>query len=461
MRRILFLLLVLKICVCQIKFQSVSSCKDLSKISSGDPKAIYQLTRDIECKNFVFKPNERRFEGILEGRGYSVSNLEIKCSSASCGIFREGRNAEIRNLGLRNVKISSTSPIGTGALFGRCFDCKISSVFFITGNEAQRNFVSAVSNKVGGMCGVCVGTKLLNCTLEKTVVEGVTSVGGFCGDAQDCEFSECFNLGIEGKPGSMIIESHGRNAGGIVGKSKSCSLKTCGVHSGRVFSAKGYAGGVVGDCESSQLEEVYSKREVIVDCSGTGICGGICGQSSLILVENVYSKAKVAGRNSIGGIIGLARISSDQNLANVIRDSFSNPTLISTGSRATVGNVVGRVQTVKNQPRDSFLFYRVFFNSDTNSFPAIGAGSSPRDTSFPLAFNCAQMHNEILLTFNHTVWGGDRLRSEHSFNFGSCQCEHGCNQIFEEIARARFNVEINLNTSSSQGIIFYSYQYAK
>ena len=157
--------------------------------------------------------------------------------------------------------------------------------------------------------------------------------------------------------------------------------------------------------------------------------------------SNSYSKASISGfsvrfasillflfllssyqfkkmQSKSGGLFGLICFLTS-NCFLTISDSYS-----STSLAGLKGAVIG--SAVFQKDNSSLSFSNVFFNNDSltlqTQVPAIGNGSST-DGSSPQGLPCLLLYNQVLNTFNQSsVWGGDALRSEFSYNYGYSNC---------------------------------------
>ena len=65
----------------------ISTCQELQNINN-DLSAEYVLVNDIDCWDFSFTPIGGEFVGVLDGQGYTVSDLHIS-STGQLGLFTQ------------------------------------------------------------------------------------------------------------------------------------------------------------------------------------------------------------------------------------------------------------------------------------------------------------------------------------------------------------------------------------
>ena len=143
--------------------------------------------------------NSSRFTAIFEGNGHTISNLFINRSSTSnLGFFGyvKGNNAELRNIGLLEVKVTGRDVVG--GLVGLNNQGTVSNSYVtgaVTGNEY-----------VGGLVGGNDGT--VSGSYATGSVTGILQIGGLVG-----ENSNLGNISNSYATGSVM----GGNTGGLVG----------------------------------------------------------------------------------------------------------------------------------------------------------------------------------------------------------------------------------------------------
>ena len=152
------------------------------------------------------------FNAIFEGNHYTISNLTINSSvnGGSVGLFgTTARTAEIRNVGLLNVKITNTTGTiisSVGGLIGSNRG-KVKGSYVI----AAKGNVTEISgtDKVGGLIGSNVGEVKGSYVIAK-LIKGDSIVGGLVGFNSNTTITESYAI-------VKNINSRADSVGGLVG----------------------------------------------------------------------------------------------------------------------------------------------------------------------------------------------------------------------------------------------------
>ncbi|MCQ2435874.1 MAG: hypothetical protein MJ101_03110 [Clostridia bacterium] len=247
--------------------------------------------------------NYSSFNGTFEGNGHTIT-VNITTDKKSAALFGNISNATIRNLTVTGSVVGyNTYTAGIVASTGNY--CTIESCKSNV-NVSNRNPVSWYGDcSVGGICGVCFGTFIINCENSGTVngnsngMSGYT--GGIVGQADTSKIIGCTNNGIVTAPSCA-------NVGGIAGWARNGSVISDCLNSNSV-SGKSMVGGIVGDLNGSTI---YSSKNG-VNGSITGadnFAGGIAGYTTdNVLIYGVTNEGAVTITNDIagsdaGGIVG-------------------------------------------------------------------------------------------------------------------------------------------------------------
>ena len=153
-----------------------------------------------------------QFNAIFEGNHYTISNLTINSSvnGGSVGLFSTtARTAEIRNVGLLNVKITNTTGTiisSVGGLIGSNRG-KVKGSYVI----AAKGNVTEISgtDKVGGLIGSNVGEVKGSYVIAK-LIKGDSIVGGLVGFNSNTTITESYAI-------VKNINSRADSVGGLVG----------------------------------------------------------------------------------------------------------------------------------------------------------------------------------------------------------------------------------------------------
>jgi len=215
------------------------------------------------------------FSGVFDGNGHAISHLVID-GGGYLGLFGQlGSTAEVKNMGLTDVNITS-SRLYVGGLVADNNGSIVAS--YSTGT------VVGDSSIVGGLVG-CNEGSITNCHSAGTLTGG-GSVGGLVGD----------NGGSITNCGSSSVVSGDRGVGGLVG-TNSGSINTS--FSAGSVSGNSDVGGLLGYIGDNLLiTSCYSTASV----SGDRFVGGLVGQNQTSSFTSCYSTGAVVGEG--GGLLG-------------------------------------------------------------------------------------------------------------------------------------------------------------
>lgn len=174
----------------------------------------YELTENIELPLYennwvsIGKKPSAAFSGGFNGKGYIISNLNIKTTESDQGMFGYIKGmCEIKNLALENVRISGGNNIGGIAGYIDNSNSSIISECYVIGDISGGTYV-------GGIVGYTNSGTILNCYTSGTVNGFVA--GGIAGN-NGSVIENCFSVSDIG--GSDYL-------GGITGRNEN-SVKGC------------------------------------------------------------------------------------------------------------------------------------------------------------------------------------------------------------------------------------------
>jgi len=255
------------------------------------------------------------FDGILDGQGYTITNLHIEGKYGyDAGLFGKFSGL-VKDLHLTDVVVSG-SPCGaiagfnSGGMILRCHVAgRVSGVEDVGGLVGSHWDASIVEcetrvqvtgdSDVGGMVGGGPGGTLMRCQVQGEV-SGGRNVGGLVGQGHDGQIIECRTTAI-------VIGSN--NVGGLIGDSDRTmiwrSSANCEV------TAEQTAGGLIGSA-------YWGTGPLIADCYAQGsiigsIVGGIAGEASHNQFLNCYAACEVFSLQVegeellVGGLFGKTR----------------------------------------------------------------------------------------------------------------------------------------------------------
>jgi filamentous hemagglutinin family protein len=216
------------------------------------------------------------FTGTFAGLGHTIRDLQMNVTANNMGLFGLIYNAEIRDLGLIDATIASTSSgaMYTGALVGQAYGGNIHHVY------SENGTVNGV-NYVGGLVGGTrqradgIAIRIDHAYVQGGTVTGVVQVGGLAGSA----FSN---------PNSI---THSHAAGGTITGAR-------------------ILGGLAGDYLGSVLDS-WADMEVsgFLSLGWTpaaigGLVGNLRNHASDISVRNSFALGNVTGLSNVGGLVG-------------------------------------------------------------------------------------------------------------------------------------------------------------
>jgi len=180
----------------------ISTAQDLDRMRNN-MSGSYVLVNDIDLSSF--NSGEwipigttvlaQEFSGILDGQGYTISNIKITAGHALAGLFGvTSSEAVIKNVGLENIVINITV---SDSVFAGGF-CGISggSIMncYISGNVSA--FAVSGFAYVGGISGISNGNienSYINCDVSASAAAGFACAGGITGGPGDSD--NCYSIG--------------------------------------------------------------------------------------------------------------------------------------------------------------------------------------------------------------------------------------------------------------------------
>lgn len=256
----------------------------------------FELTGNINLDNHNWLPIEN-FKGMIDGKGYIISNLKIERTGDNIGLFGSTDGATIKNITIKGVNISAGESNKVGALVGRAYSTTISgcSVYLINGSKIYGK------SGVGGIAGSSYGD-VFDCSVNSVTSEasimGISEVGGVVGTN---DYYSCKNC-----KASVDVKAD-KCMGGIIGSSSgeiiSCSFK------GKITGVS-TIGGITGKC-TRLISQCSSDIHITVE---NEIAGGILGLSESSVytckIQSCYSKGEINASGNVsllGGIIGVSQ----------------------------------------------------------------------------------------------------------------------------------------------------------
>lgn len=306
----------------------IANGEQLAAMMTNAPSSYIELMNDIQLTGDWMPVTE--FTGDLNGKGFTVSDLNISTTVANSGLVKTNKGV-IYNIKFKNVKVTTSSSFGTiaGTNQGTIRDVEVSGSITSTntgellGGIAGENLVQGIVENcyvkvdmtascgmVGGIVGrnkgVGSGATVRNCTSEGsiTVTGSKTRIAGIVGRGEGPDL-------IKGCLSSMTITATtlGANGvGGIFGANNNNDMKIeeC-MFTGTVRSGND-VGGIAG-VGVNVLNCLVEGATVSNTVAGTnGNAAGICGTNKKYATNCIVRNAQISGvvgtSKAISGING-------------------------------------------------------------------------------------------------------------------------------------------------------------
>lgn len=254
-------------------YTAIYTADDLNNIRN-DLSGKYILMNDIDLSGYAnwdpigTKTNGNdttSFTGIFDGNGHVIKNLTINRAETHNGLFGCAINAEIKNIGLKNVDI--TGEEWSAALVGAIEDTSITNCYSI--GRIQGNYW------VGGLIGMSSDSNIKNCYSSCQVNGTGIAVGGLSGQNVFSTFENCYAIGDVS--GNIVV-------GGLLGTSQGCT--TTYSYATGLVSGNSNIGGLIGslyntntidncifDTENTQQSNIfgYYKKQDVIEINNKGL----------------------------------------------------------------------------------------------------------------------------------------------------------------------------------------------
>ena len=273
------------------------------------------------------------FSATFEGNGHTISNLYINRESTSnVGLFSyvSGDSAELRNIGLLEVKVTGYDYVGSLVGDNRVDISNSYATGSVTGNDS-----------VGGLVGFSFKSTVSNSYATGSVT-GEGTVGGLVGHNAVNTVSNSYATGAvtgEGTVGGLV----GTNDGDISGS-----------YATGTVTGEGIVGGLVGYNEGNTVSS-YATGSV----TGTGFSvGGLVGvnQGNISVISVSYATGSVTGYEDVGGLVGY-------NEDGTVSNSYATGSVMGNGY---LGGLVGS--------NDAGMITASYYNSETTGQSDTGKG---------------------------------------------------------------------------------------
>ncbi|WP_245812779.1 MBG domain-containing protein, partial [Belliella buryatensis] len=223
----------------------------------------FELSNNINLSGVTWTPIgssfDKKFSGVFDGDGHTISNLEIDSTGVGIGLFGWTDDATIKNVGLIDVSVKGEEFVG--GLVGVLDNSRVYQSYSVGGNVTASN----------------------------------QAVGGLVGQAVSSEIEQSYSTSNVGNE-----TNKGERSGGLVGVLGNDSSVKQSYASGNVFGSIS-VGGLVGLAVGT-IEQSYANGAV----EGNERVGSLVGllDTGHSIIES-YATGKVLGNDDVGGLVGL------------------------------------------------------------------------------------------------------------------------------------------------------------
>jgi hypothetical protein len=276
----------------------IATVEQLRAIGSSPDlfKKHYVLVASLDLSDlFLSEPAVSLFAGALDGKGYTIRNLQIR-GEGFLGLFGSVEpDGEIRNLGIVDAQVTGSSQLGVlvSTNMGRVLNC------YSTGT------VSGTVYAAGGLIGNNQG--IVADSYSTTAVTGSHNVGGLVGENSGT-ISSCYSTGAV---------TADRMGGGLVGWNLGVITDSHTVAT--VTGQQTRLGGLAGS-NNGRIMASYAKVTVV---GQDRMIGGLVGENVGGVIQDCYSSGSVTGQETVGGLVG--------HNAGQITAGYSEATVVSYG----------------------------------------------------------------------------------------------------------------------------------
>ncbi len=380
---------------------SITSCDDFITLGNTEVGNLieghYILADDIDCGNREFNTIQTPFAGVLEGDGFTISNLVIPLietpgSIVSGGIFAEITPLQcdpgapcaaplITNIKFNNVTIITNEKYNyagliAGQVSGTREQPAIISDISVSNLEIKGGGFRTFFGDFGGLVGSAKHTEFLNISLGPIMlnVEDLNNRGGIAGFAADSVFSNISAHGVTlgGYNYTNHYDINRGGSGGLVGTAQSTDFSNVDLALTTTIRKGIYTGGLIGKAEGvSTIRSIKINAILATDgvcryedyCAQGGLIGLVAeeGEEPNTTVISIYEttvKGKIQGQFNTGGLIGKISFSSEV----MIKDAYTDVYLQKATSNEDryAGGLIGRALEEGPGTQAPVIFTRVF-----------------------------------------------------------------------------------------------------
>ena len=286
------------------------------KAINDSPTENYMLMSDLNFINEGNTINLPNINGIINGNGHTISNINMNSDigfignlygtlnnlfitnfnqevTSNGGLITHAQNGStIDNVHMSNVTITKTGNWGAGAIL---HDSVYSTLKNCSANNVKITVSGNLSNVIiGGLVGQIANTTIENCYVKRLYIndtKGVSSgIGGIAGLGDNS--NKIRNCYAEGQINSVNL-----NVGGIIGAIGTANIENC-YSKVNISTTNSNVGGIIGLYSGSRLESITNNLSIgnIYTTSGLDILNRTIGNNSDTVSNNyAYEKQLLNG----------------------------------------------------------------------------------------------------------------------------------------------------------------------
>ena len=172
-------------------YTAVSNAQELQDALNNNENIL--LTKNINLSGVNWEPigdSGNPYTGILNGNGFTISNLNINSTNDSVGLIEKAQGATIKNLTLENANVKGG--YYTGCLIGEDNSSTIENVSIVS-SSSQNTKSGSYNWGAGGLVGYSSNTQFANCYVRDIQVKGTDRAGGMTGVSyHGSSYSNCY-----------------------------------------------------------------------------------------------------------------------------------------------------------------------------------------------------------------------------------------------------------------------------
>lgn len=320
-----------------IKISTCAELQDLDNTPSNRTAEVV-LTSDIDCVGIVnFDPlgnvedswSGQPFSGTFDGRGHTISNLNISLASDNLGLFQSVKSATIKNLIIDTANVDAITENFVGVLVGEADQSVVDNVH-------ARNISVSGDTGVGGLIGGinnqsdASGVTTITDTSTTGTVSGAAYSGGLIGllrnnQGQSVTVQRSFSKAdIELPPGSTST-----GYGGLIGYLQN-QLNADSSQTSTVTIEDSYASG--------DVEGYLDVGGLIGKTDNNNYASGAKAHT---IIRRSYASGDVSAETVAGGFIGYTMYDEYEGELYTLESNFSSGSVTISGSTIYRGSFIG------------------------------------------------------------------------------------------------------------------------